>query len=457
MTNTQINPEIFKAYDIRGVYPQDLNKVVAYKIGRSYASLIQKENPNKKLKIVVGHDMRESTPQLKKHLIQGLVDSGVDVVEIGLASTPTFYFAVAYYDYDGGVEVTASHNPKEYNGFKMVRANAKPIGANTGMEEIKQAVLEENFVKAQNKGKISTKENVLQDLINEQTKGAKLDQIKPFKIVVDAANAMASLDLTALFKKLPCKLIKMNFKLDGSFPSHPADPLKEENLTALKKRVKTEGADLGIAPDGDGDRVFFVDEQGKTLRQEILRGIMAQIALKDRPGATVCYDIRPGKITLDLILAAKGKPSVTKVGHSLIKAQMIRENAVFGGESSGHYFYQFAYGTFEAPVSLITKFLHHLSQQNQPLSQVIKPYQKYYHSGEINSQVKDKQAVLEKLAKAYSDAKISYLDGITIAYPEFWFNVRPSNTEPKLRLNLEAVSPEIMKKRKQEVLQLIRS
>jgi len=425
-------------------------------VGRAYAKILTEENPGKKLKIVLGYDMRLSTPTLKKHLLEGLTDSGLDVVNVGLVTTPTFYFSVAYFGYDGGIQVSASHNPKEYNGFKMVRARAVPISGDSGIGKIRDLVIKNKFSPSEVRGKVFKKEGVLQKAVNVQREGINWKVIQPFKIVVDAGNALGALDVEAIFADLPCKLIKLNFKLDGSFPVHQPDPLKEENLKQIKEEVVKNQADLGIAPDGDGDRYFFIDEKGQTLPQPILRGIMAQLALKDHPEATVCYDIRPGKITKDMIEEAGGKAVVTRVGHSLIKEKMLAVDAVFGGESSGHYFYKFSYGTFEAPIVLVLKFLEFLSEQGKPLSGVIKPYKKYFHSGEINSEVEDKQGKMAEIAKKYEDGKISYLDGITVEYQDFWFNVRPSNTEPLLRFALEAKTKQLMEKKRDEIIKLIR-
>lgn len=456
MSNT-INPSIFKAYDIRGIYPEDLHEETAYAVGRAYAALLQSENEGKTLEIVVGNDMRLSGESLKKRLIAGLTDGGMKVVDVGLVSTPTFYFAVGYYGYDGGIEVSASHNPKEYNGFKMVRAKGRPISGDSGIMAIRDMAVAGNFPEPTSKGTVTTKENVLEELVKVQMEGIEVDKLKPFKIMVDTANGMGALDVDAMFQDLPGEIVKINWELDGSFPNHEADPLKEENLVQLQTAVKEHQADLGIAVDGDADRYFFVDNHGEPVRQEILRGIMAQIAIKENPGATVCYDIRPGKITKDLIEEVGGRAVVTKVGHSLIKETMLKEDAVFGGESSGHYFYRFDYGTFEAPVVLLMKFLVYLAKQNKSLADIIKPYMKYYHSGEINSVVDDAQAKMAELKEKYSDAEISTLDGVTVTYDDYWFNVRASNTEPKLRLNLEAISPEIMAEKRDEVLAVIRS
>src|SRR3989344_9287250 len=408
------DPSIFKAYDIRGVYPDQLTEETAYKVARAYSVLIQKENPGKKLKIVVGCDMRISTPSLKKEVIMGLVDSGVDVVDVGLVSTPTYYFSVAFYGYDGGIQVSASHNPKEYNGFKLTRAKAVPVSANTGIFDIRDLVVKGEFAEVQQKGVVESKCDVLKELVKEETKGIDLGKIKPFKIVVDAANAMGAIDIEGMFNNLPTNLVKLNFDLDGNFPSHQADPLQDKNLLPTQEGVIKEAADLGIVPDGDGDRYFLIDEKGDVIRQEILRCIMAQLALKEFPGATVCYDVRPGKITKDMIEAVGGKASVTKVGHSLIKEQMIRESAVFGGESSGHYFYKFDFGTFESPVRLVLKFLGFISEQGKPVSEIVAPYKVYFHSGEINEKVSDAKAKIDEIKQKYSNGHESFLDGVTV-------------------------------------------
>lgn len=457
MMTSGFKPEIFKTYDIRGIYPAELDENTAYKIGRAYASLRQEELLGKKLTIVVGSDMRLSSPALKKNLIDGLLESGVDVIDVGLVSTPTFYFAVAYYGYDGGIEVSASHNPMDYNGFKITRDKAIALNKNSGLLTLRDKIINHHFSALGEKGVLSEKEDIFSDLINEQAKYFEIGKIKPFKIVIDAVNSMGALDMAALFEKLPCQLVKINFELDGTFPSHQPDPLQEKNLELLKKEVIKNQADLGIAPDGDGDRYFFVDEKGQSVRQEILRGLMAQLALKENPGATVCYDIRPGRITRDLIEEAGGRAVVTPVGHSLIKEIMIREKAVFGGESSGHYFYQLPYGTFEAPIILVGKFLEFLAEKNKPLSEVIKPYQKYFHSGEINFRVKNPQEKIIQVEEIFKDAQINKLDGITIEYPDWWFNLRLSNTESLIRLNLEAKTKELTEEKTQELSQLIQN
>ncbi|KUK79619.1 MAG: Phosphomannomutase [Microgenomates bacterium 39_7] len=446
----------FKAYDIRGLYPDQVNTDVAKLLGQAYVQLLQQENPDKSLNIVVSRDMRPSSEELEQALVEGITSAGANVVQIGLNTTPTFYFAVAYYQHDGGIQITASHNPSEYNGFKLVRDRARPVGEGTGMEDIVQLIKENNFRQPKKTGKVVKLKSVMNDQIKFVSKLVNLDKIKPLKIVVDAGNSVGALDMKAIFKELPCELIPLYFELDGTFPNHDADPLKPENIEDLQKEVLKQKADLGIALDGDGDRMFFVDEKGEEVPQAILRGMMAQIELQNNPGATVCYDIRPGKVTRDMIDEAGGKPVITRVGHSLIKAKMEETGAIFGGESSGHYFYKFEFGTFDTPLVLLVKFLNHISQEDKPISAIVKPYKRYSHSGEINSMVDDKNKVIEKLAQEYADAEISRLDGITITYDDFWFNVRPSNTEPKLRLNLEAINDKIMAEKRDEVLAIIR-
>ena len=453
----KINPSIFKAYDIRGIYPSELNEEVIYKIGRAYAVLIQKENEGK-ITIAVGKDMRLSSPKLKEALIKGLVTQGVNVVEIGLVSTPTFYFAVANYGYDGGMQVSASHNPREWNGLKLVRKKAIPVSEDTGMKKIKAMVEKGEFMEVEEKGEVSKKEGVLQDQIKHDFKYADISKIKLFKVVVDPANAMGALYSEAMFDRLPCELIKMNFELDGTFPNHEADPMKEENTKDLRKRVVKERADIGIAIDGDGDRIFFVDNKGELVPQQIIRGLLAKIFLREYPGATICYDIRPGKITVDMIKEAGGKPVVTRVGHSLIKEKMREVDALFGGESSGHFFLKLEKGVYEVPVIVILKLLQELSESGKSFSELIKPYKKYFHSGEINLVVEDKLGKIKEIEELYKgEAKeVNNLDGIMVDMGDFWFNLRPSNTEAKLRLNLEATSNKLMEEKRDEVLKVIR-
>lgn len=455
------NPNIFKAYDIRGIYGQDLDEKTAYLLGQVYVQLRKYDGKTDKMNIVVAGDMRLSTPLLKESLIKGIISAGADVIDIGIASTPTFYFAVAYFNYDGGIIVSASHNPKEWNGFKIVREKAVPVSGETGIYRLRELALSDSSVSQEVEllkiGKIIKNDTVLKNQIEHDLQFADLNKIKPLKIVADTANGMGAQYIAALFKHLSCELIEMNFELDGTFPAHEADPLKEKNMEELKKKIIEIKADLGIAIDGDGDRIFFVDDQGKTISQSIIRGILSKIFLREKPGSKICYDIRPGRITRDMIEENGGIPIVTRVGHSLIKEQALKEGAYFAGESSGHFFLNMDIGCFEVPTIIILKLLREFSENGQPVSEYIKPYQKYFHSGEINSVVKDKEKIFQAILDKYADAQINKLDGITVEYPDFWFNVRDSNTEPKLRLNLEAVNRKKMEEKRDEVLNIINS
>jgi len=453
-----IKSEVFKTYDIRGIYGQDFDEELAHRLGLAFVAL-RKQDPdyqeNKTLTVAVGTDVRLSSPLLKESLLRGLVAAGAKAVDLGAVATPTMYFAVGHYNYDGGIMISASHNPKEWNGFKLVRAHGVPISGETGMNFLKEKVLANDFTPAAIPGEISRNETVEQDMLTDAWQSINLSLIKPMKIVTDTANGMGATYIEKSLKNLPIELIKLNFPLDGSFPAHEADPLKEENLEQLKAEVIKQKADLGIAIDGDGDRIFFVDNNGEVINPAITRGLLAKIFLSDKPGAKIGYDVRPGKITVDLIREGGGEPVMTRVGHSLIKEQMLKENIYFAGESSGHFYLAGSAGCFEYPVIVILKFLAALSAAAQSVAEYINPYKKYISSGEINRTVADKELVFQRLAKQYADGKVSYLDGITVEYPEFWFNVRGANTEPKIRLNLEAITPEVMVVKRDEVLNLI--
>jgi len=401
--------------------------------------------------------MRLSSPVISKQVIKGLVEMGVDVIDVGLVSTPTFYYAVANGNYDGGLQVSASHNPKEYNGIKFVREEAKPVGLFNGLDKIRDLYIENNFAEADN-GTIEKKEGVLADIVDYSMKFYDFN-IGKFKIVADAANAMSIPDLEAFFDKLSCELVKMNFTLDGTFPVHQADPFKPENVVDLKKKVIEEKADLGIATDGDGDRIFFIDNNGEMIDPAIIRGMLAKEVLKHNPGATICYDIRPGMITKDMIVENGGTPHVTKVGHSLIKAKAIELDSPFAGESSGHFFFKTNVGFFETPLIVTLIILNEMTKEGKPISEIVAPLNKYFHSGEINSTVEDKEGVMKKLEELYrvGAKNVSKLDGVSIEHEDYWFNVRASNTEQLLRLNLEARTNEKMEKMRDEILAVIRN
>jgi phosphomannomutase len=457
-----IDPKIFKTYDIRGVYPEQLNEQGAYAIGRAYATLIISENPDRpNLNIVVGSDMRLSSPALKSELIRGLRETGVSVDDIGLVSTPTFYFTVSYFRFDGGIQITASHNPGQWNGFKLERVGAVSIGKGTGMETVRDFALNDTFAPlSEVPGELRIRENVTDLTVTEQIKKIDLASLKSLKIVVDASNGMGAMDMATLFKKIPqVQIVPINFDLDGSFPAHGADPMLPENIKQLQERVVSEKADLGIAPDGDGDRYFFVDEKGDVVPQSIFRAIMARVQLEQDPQSVVAYDVRPSRIADDVVKEMGGRAIVTPVGHSIVKDQMIEHSASFGAEASGHYFYKTEWGTFEAPTILVTNFLKFLTAQNKPLSEVVAPYKKYSHT-DINFPFENPEKLaeaIEAIKTKYSDGNQSFIDGVSVEYPDFWFNARGSNTgDPLLRLTIEAISEEVLNSKLEEIQEIIK-
>ncbi len=463
----KIKSSIFKAYDIRGIVPTEIDSGVAYTLGRAFASLMLKRNPGKKLKVAVGGDMRLTTPELKTYFMNGAADVGVNVDDLGMVSTPTFYFGVGFFEYDGGAQITASHNPKEWNGFKVVGARVSPIGKDSGIAEMQQMIERRvlaPFVEGPEKGVIRGRGDILQRAVMEQhgapSRPGTKSAIKEYRIAIDAGNGMGGEDMRELFKLLPCQVIWINEKPDGTFPAHPADPMVEENTRDLRRIIVEKKCDLGISSDGDGDRYFFFDEKGEAVPQEILRGVIAQIELEKNPRAKIVHDVRPGKITTDLIVQSGGTPIISPVGHSLMKETMLSEDAVFGGESSGHFFYKLPYGTFEAPILLVTRFLEYISKQNKPLSQIVAPHKLYANSGEINSRLESREqglSVLEKIKHAYAGGKQHFLDGVTIEFPDFWFSVRLSNTEPLIRLIVESPDRPTMETKRDEILTLIRA
>ncbi len=454
-----INPKIFKAYDIRGIYGQDFDNELAFLLGQAFVALRKQDSdyqPDKPLNLAVARDMRLSSPMLKDNLIRGLITAGANVYDLDLAATPTFYFAVGKNNLDGGIIVSASHNPKEWNGFKIVRAKGEPVSGETGIQFLKEKILENKFLPATKMGEIRTINNALREETDFAFQNVDTNLIKPLRIAADPANSMGALYLGRIFDNLRnTRLSKINFNLDGTFPAHEADPLKPENLAQLQKMMRGQQADLGIATDGDGDRVFFLDETGEIVNPAILRGLLSKIFLEEKPGAKIGYDVRPGKITADLIEEFGGEAVVTRVGHSLIKEQMIKEDIYFAGESSGHFYLNYPYGCFEYPSIIILKLLAYFSKQNEPVSLHLKKYKKYFHSGEINREVKDKEAVFNKIEEVFADAKISKLDGISVELDDYWFNVRGSNTEEKVRLNLEANNEDLVEEKTEEVLRLI--
>lgn len=456
-----IEQSIFKAYDIRGTYPDQLNEDAAYAIGRAVATIFVRENPGQAVTLAVGGDMRLSTESLKEKLIAGLLDSGVHVDDIGLVSTPTYYFAVAKYGYAGGVQVSASHNPKEYNGFKIVRSGATAWSGATGIKELYSIITAESYEPlATTKGVLQRREGVCEAAVESYLDAAGNPAIKPFRIVIDTANAMGAPDYSALFNKIPGQVTQMNFELDGTFPSHEADPLKPENTRDLQKKVVELGADLGIAADGDSDRIFIIDEKGNRIPSPVLYTLLAKAELEQHPGAKLAYEIRLGMIVRDEFEKHGVALVPTPVGHSLIKNIMLQEDALFGGEISGHYFFKFPFGTFEAPSFLVIKLLSYLTEQGKPLSELVTQYDRYFSSGEINTKVPTREAItakVELVKQQYADGKQILIDGVKVEYGDWWFSLRASNTEPVMRLIVEAASKELLEQKTAELLKVIQN
>jgi len=435
---------IYKAYDIRGVYPSELNEETAYRIGCAFVTFLGCKE------VVVGKDMRSSSDNIFDALSKGITEQGADVINIGLCSTPMFYFAA--HDKEAGIMITASHNPPKYNGFKLIGKNITPISEATGILDIKKLAEKNEFKEAEKKGKISEKD-VMDGFINHNLKFFD-KSTKKLKIVVDAGNGMGAYTFPKVFEKIDCEFIPLYCELDGNFPNHEANPLKPENTRDLQKRVVEEKADFGAAVDGDGDRIVFVDEKGEIIKGDITLALIAKRILKDKPESKMLYTIVCSWVVRDVIEANNGIPVRSRVGHSFIKKTMKNQNIVFGGEISGHYYY---IENFFAESSIITTLLlmRILSEENRPLSELIKPLNKYFKTHEINFEVEDKEAKMKEIEKIFSDGKTDHLDGITIEYDDWWFSVRPSNTEPLLRLNLEAKTKDRMEEMKEKISRII--
>jgi phosphomannomutase len=446
---TKIDQKIFKAYDIRGTYPDQLNEGIAYKVGRTLVEYLSPKN------IAVGRDMRLSSPKIHEGLTRGIVEGGCDVIDIGLVSTDCLYFAVGKFGYDAGVMITASHNPPEYNGFKMCRKEAVPLSGEAGIDQIKRLILKDAFPPPKKLGTVE-KRDIEEAYVQHLLSFVDKDKIKPFKMVIDAGNGMAGKIIPSLFSHLQCEVVPMFFELDGSFPHHLASPIEPENIAPLRERVLTEKADLGAAFDGDADRMFLVDEKAQPLGGDMVTALVAKNLLKKEKGATILYNLICSKAVPQIIENSGGKPVRTRVGHALIKPLMKKHNAIFGGEHSGHFYFKNNWFADSGLIALLV-CLELISEENRPLSVLIKSIDPYFRSGEINTRVSDIPKKLKEMERHYSSGKIDYLDGVTVDFKDWWFNVRPSNTEPLLRLNIEANTKEKLEKKKEELLKLIRS
>ena len=448
-----IDPTIFKAYDVRGIYPDQLNEDVARQIGRAFVSYLDAK------RIAVSRDMRVSSPSLAAAFIDGARAQGADVVDYGMLGTDMLYYAVARNNLDGGAQITASHNPKQYNGMKMVRTQAFPLSGDAGISDIREMILGDRIPAPTATGTLSHAE-LLDDYLDHVLSFIDPSVIRDFRLVLDAGSGMGGLVAPPLFDRLPCRTTRLCFDIDGTFPHHQANPLLEENRRDLVERVVADGADAGVAWDGDADRCFFVDGQGEFVAGDFITALLAEAFLLKEPDAKIVYDVRASFAVKHIVEAHGGSALMNRVGHSFFKKRMRAEDAAFGGEVTGHYYFRknfFADNGF-IPALLILELM---SVKGMTLRELLAPLrEKYFISGEINTEMPDMRAVgakIEALAEHYKDGHSFRMDGVSVEYPAWHFNVRPSNTEPLIRLNLEGTTRAIMEERRDEVLGLIRS
>jgi phosphomannomutase len=445
----QVAPGLFKSYDVRGIYPSEINDDIAYRIGRAFVPLVGAR------RIVVGRDMRPTGERLFAAFARGATESGADVTSIGMVSTDALYFAVGKYGFDGGVMITASHNPAQYNGMKFTRAQAEAISLETGLAQIRDAIVSGNLPPAAPTPGAIYEQNVLDEFAQHCLSFIDPTRIKPFKIAIDAGNGMAGETVPHVFKHLPCEVLPLYFELDGTFPNHPASPIEPENMVDLQALVRTSGADLGVAFDGDADRMFIVDEKGDLIDGSTVTALVALNTLRKQPGAKILYNLICSRSVPELVQKAGGVPIRAQVGHSIIKKLMREQDIVFGGEHSGHFYFKDNWYADSGMIALM-ECLEVFSEAGKPVSEVIAPIDGRFRSGEINSTVKDAAAKLQALLDYYKGAAIDRLDGATIDFPDWWLNVRPSNTEPLLRLNVEGDSKALMEQHRDEALAIIR-
>ena len=419
---------VFKAYDVRGIYKEQIDETLAEKIGAAFVRLIG-GGP-----IVVGRDMRSCAPSITEAFIRGAVAQGADVVDIGLASTPQCYYAIGSLGVNGGVQITASHNPAKYIGMKFCRKDCVPVSGDTGIKQMEEWTKAPLPAAKEVKGKV-TRRDVMKDYITHVSRW--VDRPIRLKTVIDAGNGMGGHELPPLLERLGIACERLYFELDGTFPNHEANPIKVENMREAMQRVISGKADIGLAFDGDADRCAFIDERGERVSNDIMTAIIAREVLRTHPGSAVVYDLRSSRVVAEEVTKAGGRPIKERVGHSFIKATMRRNDACCGGELSGHYYFKENFTSDSGLIAMLI-VLNILERDRVKLSELAKPLMRYPATGELNFEVEDKDGVIADLRKIFVDAKISDLDGVTIEYPNYWFNVRKSNTEPLLRLNLEA-------------------
>jgi len=438
---------IVKAYDIRGVVPTDLNEGIATQFGKAFATFVHADT------IIIGHDMRLSSPSLSKAFGEGVTSVGKHVQLAGLIPTDAAYFAAGKYNLPV-VMFTASHNPSEWNGMKFTDAGAVPIGKESGLLDIKRIAEEQDWTEATTPG-TTTEIEIVDTYVAHALSMIDIKKVNPLHIAIDTGNGMGGLVMPRVFDQLPCTIEPLFFDLDGTMPNHEPNPIDPKNVQDLIAKVKEKKCDLGIAFDGDADRAFFIDEQGGRISASIITALIAKNVLQKHPGATIIYNAVCSQIVPETIEAHGGTAIMERVGHSYIKKTMKETGAIFAGEHSGHYFFL---GNYRADSGLIAALIviEMISEANKPLSELLKEFEKYYAIEETNSTVEDKEAMMEKLKGIYTDATINELDGVTFHFSDYQFNVRPSNTEPVLRLNLEALSPELRDQKTKEILSIIR-
>ena len=437
---------IFKAYDVRGIYPDQLNEDAARRIGAAFAEFAGADA------IVVGRDSRTSSPALAEAFAEGVTGRGADVIDIGLATTDMLYLASGVLDLPGAM-FTASHNPPNWNGLKLCREGAAPVGEDSGLMEVRD-LAERDVPPGKGKGTVRSRD-LREEYVDHVLSFVDADTMAPLTVVADAANGMAGLVLPPIFERLPLKLVGLYLDLDGTFPNHPADPIQPENQEDLRRAVTEHGADIGLAFDGDADRVFVVDEQAQGVSGSVITALVAESMLKREPGAKIIHNLICSWVVPEVIRENGGEPVRTRVGHSLIKKVMAETGAIFGGEHSGHYYFRDHYRADSGMIAALL-VLERLSQSGVPLSELLAPYRRYHASGEINSEVVDQEGRIEAVAGAFANGKQDRLDGLTVEYRDWWFNVRPSNTEALLRLNVEARTEELLEEKTREVLSVIR-
>jgi phosphomannomutase len=446
-----LDPSVFKAYDVRGVYPTELDEEGAYRVARGYTEHFEPRS------VAVGHDMRLSSPTVAEAVRGGVADAGAEVADLGLVGTEMLYHAVAELGLDGGICVTASHNPREYTGMKIVRRGALPVGGDSGLAEIR-ARAEAGFGEVASPGGTSAVD-VWPSFVDKVLSFVDATSIRPLRVVVDAANGMAGVMLPPVLERLPqLDVVRCFFEPDGSFPNHEPNPLLPENREFIVAKVTEEGADLGVAYDGDADRCFFVDDTGEFVPGDFVTALLAEAVLGRHPGEKVIYDVRASWAVPETIANAGGTPLVSRVGHAFIKQRMRAEDAVFAGEVSAHYYFR-EFSQADTGVVPFLVVLELLSKSGAKLSELLEPFRsRFFLTGEINTRVEDVPLKLQELKERYAAAggRVSHLDGLSIEFDDWHFNVRPSNTEPLLRLNLEALSEPAMVERRDEVLAIIR-